>query len=82
MRRVTLYTRAGCHLCDDAAEVLDGVRAQHPFTLDVVDITSDAALLARYRTSIPVVCVDGVEAFRFRVDGAALRALVAETVSA
>lgn len=73
MVRVTLYTRVGCHLCDDAKDVLDAVRAERPFALDVVDIDADPALAARYTTEVPVVLVDGRKAFKYRVDPSALR---------
>ncbi len=74
MRTVTLYTRAGCCLCEEARAVLDRVRAREPFTLDVVDIEADDALHRRYLERIPVVAVDGREAFEYDVDEAALTA--------
>jgi glutaredoxin len=64
---VTLYGRPGCHLCEDARAVLVNVRERFPFTLQEVDIEDDEKLLARYLELIPVVCIDGVEAFRFFV---------------
>jgi glutaredoxin len=70
VRRVTLYGRPGCHLCDDARAVLDAVGEPY----DVVDIERDDALLRRYLERIPVVTVDGEEAFELFVDGEALRA--------
>ena len=69
---VTLYGRPGCCLCDEARTVLERVRARHPFTLREVDIESDDALHHRYLERIPVVAVDGKEAFDFEVDEAAL----------
>ena len=72
MRRVTLYTRAGCCLCDEARTVLERVRARHPFALHEVDIESDDSLHRRYLERIPVVAVDGAEAFDLEVDEAAL----------
>jgi glutaredoxin len=72
MRTVTLYSRPGCHLCDDAREALARVREHAPFTLDEIDITADDALHARYRERIPVVAVDGDELFDSFVDEAAL----------
>ncbi len=74
MRRVTLYTRARCHLCEVAAEVLDDVREDLPFELEVVDIDGDESLRARYRTDIPVVMLEGELLFRYRVDADVLRA--------
>jgi glutaredoxin len=71
-RRVTLYGRPGCHLCDDAREALERVRHRHPFDLDEVDITRDDALHARYLERIPVVALDGEELFEYFVDEATL----------
>jgi hypothetical protein len=67
-KRVTFYGRAGCHLCDDAMNVLQRVRASHPFQLEVIDIETDDALLLGYLERIPVVAVDGEELFEFFVD--------------
>jgi glutaredoxin len=72
-QQVTLYTRAGCHLCDDALAVIDDVRRQRPFELRVVDIDSDPELVELYGHEVPVVFVGNGAAFRFRVDAAALR---------
>ena len=72
--KVVLYTRPGCHLCEDALVVLRRVQGQIPFELDTVNIADDRALEALYRLHIPVVTVDGREAFRHRADEAALRA--------
>ena len=74
MRTVTLYTRAGCCLCDEAREALDRVRARRPFALEVVDIEADDALHARYLERIPVVAVDGDEVFEYEIDEALLTA--------
>jgi glutaredoxin len=70
---VTLYTRPGCHLCDDAREALLRVRASAPFALHEVDIEGDEALHRRYLERIPVVCLDGEELFDYHVDEDALR---------
>jgi hypothetical protein len=71
--RVTLYTRVRCHLCDVAKGVLDDVRRDRPFDLDVVDIDGDPDLVAKYGTEIPVVLVNGRKAFKYRVDPNAFR---------
>ena len=68
MKVVTLYGRDGCHLCDDAREALERVRARVPFVLEEVDITTDDDLHRRYLERIPVVCLDGRELFEFFVD--------------
>jgi glutaredoxin len=74
--KVTLYTRVGCHLCDVAKGVLEEVRRERPFDLTTVDVDTDAALADLYGGEVPVVLVDGRKAFKYRVDPAALRALL------
>ena len=73
MSAVTLYGRPGCHLCDEAREALERVRADAPFDLHEVDIERDDELFKRYLERIPVVCLDGEELFEFHVDESALR---------
>jgi glutaredoxin len=75
--KVVLFSRPGCHLCEDARAVLDEVRRATPFDLEERDISGDGALEAAYRHDIPVVTVDGVEAFRHVVRAEALRARLA-----
>ncbi|HEX6131910.1 MAG TPA: glutaredoxin family protein [Actinomycetota bacterium] len=76
MRRVVLYSRPGCHLCDVAREAIEGVRARHGFAFEEVSIDGDDALELAYGIRIPVVTVDGAEAFEIEVDREALVALV------
>jgi glutaredoxin len=70
---VTLYGRPGCHLCDEAREALERVRAEAPFELLEIDIERDDELFKRYLERIPVVCLNGEELFEFHVDEPALR---------
>ena len=74
---VTLVHAEGCHLCESARRVIEGVRAEVPFELDEVDISGDEKLEARYRERIPVVLVDGDEAFTYFVTPDGLRRRVA-----
>ena len=69
---LTLYSRPGCHLCDEARAALERVRARAPFALREVNIESDDALLRRYLERIPVVALGDDELFDFFVDEAAL----------
>jgi glutaredoxin len=71
MKTVVLYSRPGCHLCEDAKAVLDLVRTRHPFVFEERNIDQDDALLRTYLERIPVVTIDGVEAFELFVDRAA-----------
>ena len=76
MSTVTLFTRPGCHLCDDARDALERVRAQTPFQLVEIDIETDDALHRAYLERIPVVALDGEELFEHFVDEATLAARV------
>lgn len=58
---VTLYTKDGCHLCEEVADKLDVLQKRYPHHLVTVDITEDDALFRQYRYAIPVVHVRGVE---------------------
>jgi hypothetical protein len=77
MTRIVLYSREGCCLCDEAREVLARVRAAHPFELDECDIDSDETLLRSYLERIPVVTIDGMEAFELFVEETELLRLLA-----
>ena len=75
--RVTLYSKPGCHLCDDARAVVEGVCQELGESFDEVDITAgpDASALTRaYGEEIPVTLVDGRQHDFWRVDAGRLRA--------
>lgn len=76
MRNVVLYSRPGCHLCDVARGEIAHVRERHPFAFQEIDIEGDDALELEYGLRIPVVTIDGREAFETEVDGRDLAALV------
>jgi len=73
MPEATVYTRAGCHLCDDALALL----VRNGLTPKLVDIDADPALRQRYNECVPVVEIDGHERFRGRVNEALLRRILA-----
>lgn len=72
--RITLYTRAGCHLCEVAKETIDRVAAEVGTGVIEIDIDADPALIARFGNEIPVTFVDGRQHDFYRVDEARLRA--------
>lgn len=74
--KIILYSKAGCHLCDEARDHLEDLAADHPFELDEIDIRRDEALFERYRYRIPVIVVDGVERLEGRIGAEDVRALV------
>jgi glutaredoxin len=73
MRHVVLYSRDGCCLCDDARQVLLRVRKEAEFRLEERDIEADERLFRAYLERIPVITIDGDEAFDLFVDEAELR---------
>jgi glutaredoxin len=75
--QVLLYSRPGCHLCDEARDVIEGERARTGFELVEVDVETDDALELAYGIRIPVVLIDGEERFEISVDPAAFAAAVA-----
>ena len=75
MRQVVLYSRPGCHLCEQALEEILALRSQGVrFELREVDIESDDELLKRYLERIPVVAVDGEQVSELILDRGALLA--------
>ncbi len=71
---VIVYTRKGCHLCDQAVAML----AQQGLAPELVDIDESPELLKRYNHCVPVVVIDGKERFRGRVDQGLLRRLLSK----
>lgn len=67
MIALTLYSRPGCHLCDEMKATVDRVARQVALTLQVVDISTDAELEARYGLEIPVLVINGQKAAKYRV---------------
>jgi glutaredoxin len=65
---VVLYTRAGCHLCDEAKEQIRRAQADTPFAFREVDIDLDPELRARFNEEVPVVFIGGKKAFQHRID--------------
>lgn len=72
---VILYTREGCHLCDEAKELLETYGKFLP-PISEVDIDKDAILIAKFTTCVPVVEIDGKIRFRGRIDEVLLRRLI------
>jgi glutaredoxin len=73
MTQVTLYGKPGCCLCDEAKDAIKSARLDRDFELHEVDISLDPALYREYGERIPVVEIDGVEAFELRLDAASFR---------
>jgi c-di-GMP-related signal transduction protein len=79
---VVVYSRPGCHLCEEAIEKIAALHAEgYRFALHEIDIECDELLLRRYLERIPVVEVDGREVSELILDEPALRAML-DTVGA
>lgn len=68
-----LYSRPGCHLCDDLRALCRRLEGEFPLRLTELNIDADPALAARYGEEIPVLFVDGRKAVKFRITEAELR---------
>jgi hypothetical protein len=65
--KLTIYSKSGCHLCDDMKAVARHVARLVPLTIDDIDISGHPELEARYGLEIPVLLVDGVKAAKYRI---------------
>ena len=64
---VTLYTRHGCCLCDDAKKVLMEARRRADFDYEELDIDRNPELVRLYNDEVPVIAIDGRKAFKYRI---------------
>jgi glutaredoxin len=71
--QVVIYSRPGCHLCDEAKQAIEAAQCLGEYTLEEINIESDPDLLRRYQFDIPVITINGVEAFRHRLTSEAFR---------
>ena len=76
MIALTLYSRPGCHLCDEMKAAIARVAPGLPIALEEIDISRDAALEAQYGIEIPVLLVDGRKAAKYRIGDEELRRLL------
>lgn len=65
--KMTIYSRPGCHLCEEAIELAESLRDRFNFEIEILDIELDDELHRRYLEAIPVIEVDGRELLR--IDG-------------
>ena len=74
--RIILYTKAECGLCEEMKQQMLEAHCSELYELQEVDIEGDAELFAQYRYEIPVLCINGVEAFRHSVSAEDFRVYV------
>ena len=68
MTKVTVYSRQGCHLCEDAENILESLREELNFEIEVIDIDIDAELVKLYSDQVPVIHIDGIHHDFYKVD--------------
>ena len=73
---ITIYSKPGCHLCDEMKHVVLGVSKTVPMTIEEVDISTDPELDSRYGLEIPVLLVDGQKAAKYRIADGELRRIL------
>lgn len=76
MSHLTIYSRPGCHLCDEMKAVVHRVSVSIPLSLDEVDISGDAELERLYGLEIPVLMIDGKKVAKYRIAEAELLRIV------
>ena len=65
---VTVYSRHGCHLCEDAIATLESLREELAFTIEVIYIDGDLELERLYGTEVPVIHINGEHHDFYKVD--------------
>ncbi len=71
--QLELYSRPGCHLCEDLRALCERLRGEFCLEITEVNIEADPSLLSRYGEEIPVLFIDGRKAVKFRTTESALR---------
>ena len=66
--QVTFYTKAGCHLCEEARDMLDDIAAQTNYELTEIDIRSNPEIFEQYRYRIPVIIIDNDTLLEGRIE--------------
>jgi hypothetical protein len=77
--RLTIYSRPGCHLCDEMKAVVARVAQAAALEIDEIDVSTDPALEARYGHEVPVLEIDGRKAAKYRVTEDELRRTLQST---
>jgi glutaredoxin len=76
LTQVVIYSKPGCHLCDEMKAIVDRVRRTTPFELNLVDISNDDRLETLYALEIPVLEVNGKKAAKYRITEADLKQIL------
>ena len=76
---VIIYSRPGCHLCEEAKAAIEQAGCSDQFTLEEINIESDNELLRKYKYDIPVITIDGLETFIHRLTPQEFRQKISAT---
>ena len=68
MTTITIYSRPGCHLCDDAQNILESLREELNFEIEVIDVDRNPELNKLYSDQVPVIHIDGLHHDFYKVD--------------
>ena len=79
--QVIVYSKPGCHLCDEAKKAILAAGCEDQITLTEINIESDPELMSKYRYDIPVIAINGVEAFMHRIDPTEFRERILKLVT-
>ena len=74
--KIRIYSKADCHLCDEAKEAIQRVTKRLPIEIEIIDIEKDSELLNQYRYDIPVIFLDDRKIFKHRVDEEKLKRIL------
>src|SRR5438874_8892117 len=66
--QVTFYTKAGCHLCEEARDMLDDIAAETAYELTEIDIRGNSDIFEQYRYRIPVIIINGETLLEGRIE--------------
>ena len=79
--RLTIYSRPGCHLCDEMKAVIRRViQSRSDIAIDEIDISTDSGLIERYGLEIPVLLLDGKKIAKYRTTEEALARILESRV--
>ncbi|ASY15072.1 glutaredoxin-like protein [Candidatus Planktophila dulcis] len=65
---VTVYSRQGCHLCEDAVKTLEGMREELAFEIEIIYIDGNPELEKLYGNEVPVIHINGEHHDFYRID--------------
>ena len=80
--QVTLYTRPGCHLCDEAKRTVQAAECEDLYTLREINIDLDPLLVRRYGWDIPVILINGIVTFKHRLTPSEFKREIKRTLTA